>query len=40
MSEPLLSARALTKSYVMGRRVLEVLRGVSLDVPRRTLLLP
>jgi ABC-type lipoprotein export system ATPase subunit len=34
MSEPLLSARALTKSYSMGRRTLEVLRGVSLDVPR------
>jgi lipoprotein-releasing system ATP-binding protein len=34
MSEPLLSARALSKSYTMGRRVLEVLRGVSLEVPR------
>ena len=34
MSEPLLSARALTKSYVMGRRILEVLRGVNLEVPR------
>jgi lipoprotein-releasing system ATP-binding protein len=34
MNEPLLSARALAKSYTMGRRVLEVLRGVSLDVPR------
>ena len=34
MSEPLLSARALAKSYTMGRRTLEVLRGVSLDVPR------
>jgi lipoprotein-releasing system ATP-binding protein len=34
MNEPLLSARALTKSYAMGRRILEVLRGVSLDVPR------
>jgi lipoprotein-releasing system ATP-binding protein len=32
MSEPLLSARALTKSYVMGKRTLEVLRGVDLDV--------
>ena len=34
MSEPLLSARALTKSYTMGRRTLEVLRGVNLQVPR------
>jgi ABC-type lipoprotein export system ATPase subunit len=34
MNEPLLSARALTKSYAMGRRTLEVLRGVNLDVPR------
>lgn len=34
MNEPFLSARALNKSYVMGRRILEVLRGVSLDVPR------
>ncbi|MGB7769577.1 MAG: ABC transporter ATP-binding protein [Verrucomicrobiia bacterium] len=34
MSEPLLSARAIAKSYTMGRRILEVLRGVSLDVPR------
>lgn len=34
MSEPFLSARALTKSYPMGRRTLEVLRGVSLDVAR------
>jgi ABC-type lipoprotein export system ATPase subunit len=34
VSEPLLSARALAKSYTMGRRTLEVLRGVSLDVPR------
>ena len=34
MTEPLLSARALTKSYTMGRRVLEVLRGVDLEVPR------
>jgi len=32
MSEPLLSARAATKSYAMGKRSLEVLRGVSLDV--------
>ncbi len=34
MSEPLLSARAVTKSYAMGKRTLEVLRGVSLEVLR------
>lgn len=34
MSQPFLSARALTKSYPMGRRTLEVLRGVSLEVTR------
>jgi lipoprotein-releasing system ATP-binding protein len=34
MSEYLLSARGLTKSYAMGRRTLEVLRGVDLDVAR------
>jgi lipoprotein-releasing system ATP-binding protein len=34
MSEPLLSARAVTKSYAMEKRTLEVLRGVSLDVAR------
>ena len=34
MSEPLLSARAVTKSYAMGKRMLEVLRGVSLEVAR------
>ena len=34
MSESLLSARALTKTYTMGKRSLEVLRGVSLDVAR------
>jgi ABC-type lipoprotein export system ATPase subunit len=32
MTEPLLSARGLSKSYSMGRRTLEVLRGVDLDV--------
>jgi ABC-type lipoprotein export system ATPase subunit len=32
MSEPLLSARAVTKTYSMGKRSLEVLRGVNLDV--------
>ncbi len=34
MNEPLLSARGLSKSYAMGRRTLEVLRGVNLDVAR------
>jgi len=34
MSEPLLSARGLTKTYVMGKRLLEVLRGVDLTVAR------
>ena len=34
MSEPLLSARAVTKSYTLGKRSLEVLRGVSLEVLR------
>jgi ABC-type lipoprotein export system ATPase subunit len=34
MSEPLLRARALTKTYMMGKRSLEVLRGVDLDVAR------
>ncbi len=34
MSEPFLTARALTQSYPMGRRTLEVLRGVSLEVAR------
>ncbi|HEY4952294.1 MAG TPA: ABC transporter ATP-binding protein, partial [Verrucomicrobiae bacterium] len=33
-SEPLLRARALTKTYTMGKRSLEVLRGVDLDVAR------
>ena len=32
MSEPLLCARALTKTYKLGKRSLEVLRGVDLDV--------
>ena len=32
MNEPLLSARGLAKSYVMGKRTLEVLRAVNLDV--------
>src|SRR5690348_9396179 len=34
MNEPLLSAHALAKSYTMGRRTLEVLRGVNLQVAR------
>ena len=34
MNEPLLSARALAKTYMMGKRTLEVLRGVNLDVAR------
>lgn len=34
MSEVLLSARAATKTYTMGKRSLEVLRGVSLEVAR------
>ena len=34
MSEPLLSARGLKKTYIMGRRTLEVLRGVDLEIER------
>lgn len=34
MSEVLLSARNVSKAYTMGKRSLEVLRGVSLDVAR------
>jgi ABC-type lipoprotein export system ATPase subunit len=34
MSESLISAKSVTKSYVMGRRTLEVLRGVSWDIAR------
>jgi ABC-type lipoprotein export system ATPase subunit len=34
MSEPLLRAHALTKTYTMGKRTLEVLRGVNLEVLR------
>src|SRR5881227_513561 len=37
-SEPLLSARDLHKTYVIGRRTLEVLRGVNLTVKRGELL--
>ena len=34
MSEPILSAHSATKTYTMGQRSLEVLRGVSLTVAR------
>lgn len=34
MSETILSARSASKTYTMGKRSLEVLRGVSLDVLR------
>lgn len=34
MSEVLLSARNVSKAYTMGKRSLEVLRGVSLEVAR------
>ena len=34
MNEPLLSARGLTKTYVMGKSSLEVLRGVDVDIAR------
>ena len=34
MSEPLLRANGLAKSYIMGKRTLEVLRGVNLEIAR------
>jgi lipoprotein-releasing system ATP-binding protein len=34
MNNPLLSARGLAKSYSMGKRTLEVLRGVDLEITR------
>ena len=34
MSEPLLRARALTKTYAIGKRTIEVLRGVDLTMAR------
>jgi ABC-type lipoprotein export system ATPase subunit len=34
MSEPILSARGLKKTYAFGKRTLEVLRGVDLEVAR------
>jgi putative ABC transport system ATP-binding protein/lipoprotein-releasing system ATP-binding protein len=32
MSEPIITARGLTKSYLSGDRRIEVLRGIDLDV--------
>jgi ABC-type lipoprotein export system ATPase subunit len=34
MSEPILSARGLKKTYVVGKRTLEVLRGVNVEIAR------
>jgi ABC-type lipoprotein export system ATPase subunit len=34
MNEPLLSALGLTKTYIMGKRSLEVLRGVDVEIAR------
>ena len=34
MNDPLLSARGLKKTYVVGKRTLEVLRGVDVDIAR------
>ncbi len=34
MSEPLLSARAVHKTYMLGKRSLEVLRGVDVELQR------
>jgi ABC-type lipoprotein export system ATPase subunit len=34
MSDPILSARGLKKTYAFGKRTLEVLRGVDLEVAR------
>lgn len=34
MSEMLLSARGLKKNYAIGKRTLEVLRGVDVEIPR------
>ena len=34
MSEPLLSARGLKKTYFVGKRTLEVLRGVDVEIAR------
>src|SRR5213594_4035061 len=34
MSEPLLSAKAVHKTYILGKRSLEVLRGVDVELQR------
>ncbi len=34
MNEPLLSARGLKKTYAIGSRTLEVLRGVDVEIAR------
>src|SRR5947209_8529914 len=34
MNEPLLCARDVHKTYILGKRSLEVLRGVTLELPR------
>ncbi len=34
MSEPLLSARQVHKTYLLGKRSLDVLRGVDVELPR------
>jgi len=34
MNEPLLSARGLSKTYLLGKRSLEVLRGINLELSR------
>jgi ABC-type lipoprotein export system ATPase subunit len=34
MSEPILSARGLKKIYVVGKRTLEVLRGIDVEIAR------
>jgi ABC-type lipoprotein export system ATPase subunit len=34
MSDPLLSARGIHKTYVLGKRLLEVLRGIDLELTR------
>ena len=36
MSEPLLSVRSLVRSFEAGGEILEVLRGLTLEVPRPT----
>ena len=34
MSEPLLFAKGIHKTYILGKRSLEVLRGIDLEVQR------